>query len=34
MVVGAEPHCFGVRLENERFFDPTYYKKPRDKFVR
>jgi hypothetical protein len=20
MVEGAEPHCFGVRLENKRFF--------------
>jgi hypothetical protein len=33
MVVGAKPHCFGVRLENERFLDPTYWKKPRDKFI-
>jgi hypothetical protein len=22
MVVGAVPHCFGVRLENEKFFGP------------
>jgi hypothetical protein len=22
MVVGAEPHCFGMRLENVRFFGP------------
>jgi hypothetical protein len=34
MVVGAELRCFGVRLENRRFLDPTYCKKPRDKFVR
>jgi hypothetical protein len=24
---------FGVRLENGRFLDPTFYKKPRSKFV-
>jgi hypothetical protein len=23
MVVGVEPHCFGMRLVNERFLDPT-----------
>jgi hypothetical protein len=33
MDVDIEPCCFGVRLENERFLDPTYYKKPRSKFV-
>jgi hypothetical protein len=33
MVVGVEPHCFGARLENGRFLDLTYGKKPRDKFV-
>jgi hypothetical protein len=22
MVIGAEPRCFGVRLENGRFFGP------------
>jgi hypothetical protein len=33
MVVGAEPQCFRVRLENERFLDPTYCKKPRSKFT-
>jgi hypothetical protein len=33
MVVGAELYCFGVKLENGRFLDPTYCKKLRDKFV-
>jgi hypothetical protein len=33
MVVGAEPRCFGMRLENGRFLDQTYCKKPRDKFT-
>jgi hypothetical protein len=33
MVVGVELHCFGMRWENERFSDLTYYKKPRSKFV-
>jgi hypothetical protein len=33
MDVGAELHCFGMRLENERFSDLTYYKKPRSMFV-
>jgi hypothetical protein len=33
MVIGAEPRCFRVRLGNGRFLDPTYGKKPRDKFV-
>jgi hypothetical protein len=33
MVVGAELCCFRMRLESGRFFDPTYYKKSRDKFV-
>jgi hypothetical protein len=33
MVIGAEPHCFGVRLKNRRFLDLTYCKKPRSKFV-
>jgi hypothetical protein len=33
MVIGAEPHCFRVRLENRRFFDPTYYRKVRSKFT-
>jgi transposase InsO family protein len=28
MVVGAELRCFGMRLENRWFLDPTYYKKP------
>jgi hypothetical protein len=26
MVVGAKPRCFGMRLENGRFSDPTYCK--------
>jgi hypothetical protein len=30
MVVGVDPHCFGVRLENGRFSDLTYCKKSRD----
>jgi hypothetical protein len=33
MVVGVEPCYFGVRLENERFLDITYCKKPRSKFT-
>jgi hypothetical protein len=33
MVVGVELRCFEVRLENERFLDPTFCKKPRSKFV-
>jgi hypothetical protein len=33
MVVGVELHCFGVRLENGRCLDPTFYKKPRSKSV-
>jgi hypothetical protein len=33
MVVGAELCCFGMRLKNERFLDPTYCMKPRSKFV-
>jgi hypothetical protein len=33
MVVGVELRCFGVRLENRRFLDPTFYKKSRGKFV-
>jgi hypothetical protein len=34
MDVDVRLHCFRVRLENRRFLDPTYYKKPRSKFVR
>jgi hypothetical protein len=34
MVVGAEPCCFRMRLENVKFLDPTYCKEPRAKFVR
>jgi hypothetical protein len=33
MVIGAEPCCFGVRLENRRFLDLAYCKKLRSKFV-
>jgi hypothetical protein len=33
MVIGAELHCFRVRLENGRFLDPTYCKKARNKFT-
>jgi hypothetical protein len=34
MVVDVELRYFGVRLENIRFLDPTFCKKPRSKFVR
>jgi hypothetical protein len=33
MVTGVKLCCFGVKLENGRFLDPTYYKKPRSKFA-
>jgi hypothetical protein len=33
MVVGVEFHYFGMRLENGRFSDLTYCKKPRSKFA-
>jgi hypothetical protein len=33
MVVGVELHYFGMRLENGRFSDLTYYKKLRSKFA-
>jgi hypothetical protein len=33
MVVGAELYYFGMRLENERFLDPTYCKKRRSMFT-
>jgi hypothetical protein len=33
MDVDAELHCFGMRLENERFSDLTYYKRLRSKFI-
>jgi hypothetical protein len=33
MVMGVELRCFRVRLENGRFLDPTFCKKPRSKFV-
>jgi hypothetical protein len=33
MVIGAEPHYFGMRLENGSFLNLTYCKKPRSKFV-
>jgi hypothetical protein len=33
MVIGVELRCFGVRMENRRFLDPTFYKKLRSKFV-
>jgi hypothetical protein len=33
MDVDAKLHCFGMRLENERFSDLTYYKRLRSKFV-
>jgi hypothetical protein len=33
MVEGVGLHYFGVRLENEKFLDLTFCKKPRSKFV-
>jgi hypothetical protein len=33
MVEGVELRGFGVRLENEKFLDPTFWKKLRNKFV-
>jgi hypothetical protein len=33
MDVGVKLCCFGMRLENEIFLDPTNYKKLRSKFV-
>jgi hypothetical protein len=33
MVMGVELRCFRVRLENGRFLDLTFCKKPRSKFV-
>jgi hypothetical protein len=33
MVEGVGLHCFGVRLENVKYLDPTFCKKPRSKFV-
>jgi transposase InsO family protein len=33
MVEGVRLHCFGVRLENEKFLDLTFCKKSRSKFV-
>jgi hypothetical protein len=33
MVECVKPCCFGVRLENGRFLDPTYCKKLRSKFT-
>jgi hypothetical protein len=27
MVVGAEPYCFRMRLENKKFLHPTYCKR-------
>jgi hypothetical protein len=33
MVIGVKLCCFGLRLENRRFLDPTFCKKLRSKFV-
>jgi hypothetical protein len=33
MDVDVEPHYFGMRWENGKFLDLTYWKKPRSKFV-
>jgi hypothetical protein len=33
MVKGVELYCFGVRLENGKFLDLIFYKKPRSKSV-
>jgi hypothetical protein len=30
---GVELRCFGMRQENGKFSDPTYWKKQRSKFV-
>jgi hypothetical protein len=33
MDVDVELYCFGMRLENGKFLDPTYYNKLRGKLV-
>jgi hypothetical protein len=33
MDVDVKLRCFGMRLENGKFLDMTYCKKPRSKFV-
>jgi hypothetical protein len=33
MDIDIEPHCFGMRRENGKFSNLTYWKKPRSKFV-
>jgi hypothetical protein len=33
MVIGAQLRYFEMRLENERFLDPTFYKKSRSKLT-
>jgi hypothetical protein len=33
MDVDVGLRCFGVRLENEKLSDPTYFKKLRSKFI-
>jgi hypothetical protein len=33
MIVGVELRYFGMRLENGRFLDLTYYKKPRSQIA-
>jgi hypothetical protein len=33
MDVDVGLHCFRMRLENEKFSDPTYFKKQRSKSV-
>jgi hypothetical protein len=33
MDIDVELRCFGMRLENGRFSNPTYYKRPRSKFA-
>jgi hypothetical protein len=33
MDVDVEICCFGMRLDDGRFLDPTYCKRPRSKFI-
>jgi hypothetical protein len=33
MDVDVELRCFGMKLDNRRFSDLAYYRKPRSKFI-
>jgi hypothetical protein len=33
MDLDVELRCFGMRLENGKFLDPTYCKKAKDKYI-